>query len=217
MLLSFAYFAFGAILRLLVGGRRGEFDKDIELIVLRHRLTVLRRRGERPKLKPADRAFIAALARLLPYQRRHRLAVTPQTLLRWHRELVRRRWTQSPVRPGRPALDAQLQQLVLRLARENPRWGVSADRRRAAEARLRPSGSLTRSRCKSGESESATELMNPTSSIRSGNVFVHPTARVHVWGKAPSRVQRIQKRVTLSGELPESLCAAQGSAECAQP
>src|SRR6266545_1698035 len=173
MLLSFAYFAFGAILRLLVGGRRREFDKDIELIVLRHQLTVLRRRGERPKLKPADRAFIAALARLLPYQRRHRLAVTPQTLLRWHRELVRRRWTQSPVRPGRPALDAQLQQLVLRLARENPRWGVSADRRRAAEARLRPSGSLTRSRCKSGESESATELMNPTSSIRSGNVFVH--------------------------------------------
>ena len=84
MLLSFAYFAFGAILRLLVGGRRGEFDKDIELIVLRHQLTVLRRRGERSKLKPADRAFIAALARLPPYQRRHRLAVTPQTLLRWH-------------------------------------------------------------------------------------------------------------------------------------
>jgi putative transposase len=122
MLLSFAYFAFGAILRLLVGGRRGEFDKDIELIVLRHQLTVLRRRGEHPKLKPADRAFIAALARLLPYQRRHRLAVTPQTLLRWHRELVRRKWT-SPARPGRPALDPELQQLVLRLARENPRWG----------------------------------------------------------------------------------------------
>jgi putative transposase len=123
MLLSFAYFAFGAILRLLVGGRRGEFDKDIELIVLRHQLTVLRRRGERPKLKPADRAFIAALARLLPYQRRHRLAVTPQTLLRWHRELVRRKWTQSPAKPGRPALDDEVRQLVLRLARENPRWG----------------------------------------------------------------------------------------------
>jgi putative transposase len=71
MLLSFAYFAFGAILRLLIRGRRGEFDKDIELIVLRHQLTVLRRRGQRPKHKPADRAFIAALARLLPYQRRH--------------------------------------------------------------------------------------------------------------------------------------------------
>jgi hypothetical protein len=51
------YFAFGAILRPLVGGRRGELDKGLELIVLRHQLTVLRRRGERPKLKPADRAF----------------------------------------------------------------------------------------------------------------------------------------------------------------
>jgi putative transposase len=89
---------------------------------LRHQLAVFRRRGERPKLRPADRAFIAALARLLPYQRRHRLALTPQTLLRWH-ELVRRKWTQRAGRPGRPPLDAELRELVLRLARENPRWG----------------------------------------------------------------------------------------------
>src|SRR6266542_5528252 len=123
MLLSFAYFAFGAILRLLVGGRRREFDKDIELIVLRHQLTVLRRRGERPKLRPADRAFITALARLLPYQRRHGLVVTPQTLLRWHRELVRRKWTQPGCKPGRPAIDPHVRQQVLRLGRENPRWG----------------------------------------------------------------------------------------------
>jgi putative transposase len=123
MLLSFAYFAVGAVLRLLAEGRRRELDKDIELIVLRHQLMVLRRRGKRPKFKPADRAFIAALARLLPCQRRHGLAVTPQTLLRWHRELVRRKWTQSPARPGRPGLDAELRELVMRLARENPRWG----------------------------------------------------------------------------------------------
>jgi hypothetical protein len=84
---------------------------------------VLRRRGEHPKLKPADRAFIAALARLPPHRRRHRLALTPQTLLRWHRELVRRKWTQPAGRPGRPQFDAEVQALVLRLARENPRSG----------------------------------------------------------------------------------------------
>ena len=125
MIVSFAYFAFGAILRLLVGGRRGELDKDIGLIVLRHQLAVLRRRGELPRLKPADRAFIAALARLLPFQRRRGLGVTPQTLLRWHRELVRRKWTQFPARPGRPAIDAELREPVLGLARENPRWAIS--------------------------------------------------------------------------------------------
>jgi len=91
--------------------------------VLRHQLAVLRRRGERPRLKPADLAFIAALARLLPHQRRHRLGVTPQTLLRWHRELVRRKWTQSAARSGRPALNGELRERVLRLGRESPRWG----------------------------------------------------------------------------------------------
>ncbi len=84
---------------------------------------MLGRRGERPKLRPADRAFITALARLLPYQRRHGLVVTPQTLLRWHRELVRRKWTQPGCKPGRPAIDPHVRQQVLRLGRENPRWG----------------------------------------------------------------------------------------------
>jgi putative transposase len=104
-------------------GRRSEFANDVELLVLRHQLVVLGRQERRPMLRPADRALLAALARLLPPLRRHSLFVTPQTLLRWHRELVRREWTQPQRAIGRPPIDRRLRELVLRIARENPRWG----------------------------------------------------------------------------------------------
>jgi hypothetical protein len=123
MVFSFLYLAFRAVLGALVRSRRGLDVKDIELLVLRHELEVLRRQVGQPKLGAADRALLAAAACHLPRRARRARLVTPRTLLRWHRALVRRKWRQPSGRRGRPPLAAEVRELVLRLARDNPRWG----------------------------------------------------------------------------------------------
>jgi putative transposase len=123
MALSFLYLAVRGLLGALVRSRRGLDVKDIELLVLRHELAILRRQVARPKLGMADRALLAAAAVHLPRPQRTLLLVTPRTLLRWHYALVRRKWRQQARRPGRPPLSQEIRELVIRLARENPRWG----------------------------------------------------------------------------------------------
>jgi hypothetical protein len=97
--------------------------KDVEIAVLRHQLAVVGRQVNRPRYTVADRMVLASLARLLPRERWRVFLVTPATLLRWHRELVARRWTYPLTGRGRAGLPEATVELVVRLARENPRWG----------------------------------------------------------------------------------------------
>src|SRR5664279_3790426 len=126
-MLSLVYLVARTLVRLLVSaGPAGRADgsKDLEILVLRHQLRVLQRTASPPRLRTIDRALLLAASRVLPRERWVAFLVTPATLLRWHRELVRRKWTYRRTgRPGRPRIDAAIRTLILRLARENPRWG----------------------------------------------------------------------------------------------
>jgi hypothetical protein len=123
MALSFLYLLTRRLLGLLLGRFQSEHAKDVEIAVLRHQLKVLRRQVKPPELRPADRALLALLSRALPRWRWSIFLVTPDTILRWHRRLVTRKWTQPSRRGGRPPLADHVVALILRLARESPRWG----------------------------------------------------------------------------------------------
>jgi putative transposase len=122
LLWSLCYVVLRRVLQLVALRFRSDEFKELEIVVLRHELAVLRRQVRPPQLRDADRLFLAAASRLLPRTRWRSFVVTPTTLLRWHRRLVARRWT-YPGRVGRPPIGGEIRELVLRLARENPRWG----------------------------------------------------------------------------------------------
>ena len=98
-------------------------SKDLEIIVLRHQLAVLRRQIDRPELTDSDRSLLGAIAAALARPSRTGWLVTPDTLLRWHRRRIVGHWTQPQRPPGRPSTSAELRRLALRLAAENPTWG----------------------------------------------------------------------------------------------
>ena len=119
------YLAFARLASWLVLLARSSAAKDVEILVLRHEVAVLRRTSRPPRLGWADRAVFAALIRLLPAELRGCRLVTPGTVLRWHRRLVRWRWHQAPAQSGRPPIASEIVALVVRLARENPTWGYT--------------------------------------------------------------------------------------------
>src|SRR2546423_3416327 len=123
LILSFGSMILRQMLQLVLLALRGDRANEVEILVLRHQVAVLRRQVRRLDLEPADRAVLAGLSRLLPRVRWAAFFVTPATLLRWHRRLIARRWTYSSRSLGRPSATAQVRELVLRLARENPSWG----------------------------------------------------------------------------------------------
>jgi putative transposase len=117
------YLLLRRVLGLFRSNVRSVAEAELEIAVLRHQLAILRRQVKRPVYRSSDKALLAAASRLLPREAWHWFLVRPETLLRWHRQLVARKWTRPHRRPGRPAIDPDTKSLVLRLARENPRWG----------------------------------------------------------------------------------------------
>jgi hypothetical protein len=120
---SFLYRLVRRVVELVGIHRMDGVAKDAEILVLGQQLAVLSRQVVRRRFSWSDRALVATPARRVPRARWAALLVTPETILRWHRALVRRRWRYPHRRPGRPPLRHQKVELIVRLAKENPRWG----------------------------------------------------------------------------------------------
>ena len=142
MLFSLLYFL---VRRLLGVGSRRQDQNDIELLVLRHQVKVLQRQVARPRLSRLDRVLLAAASTSLPRGSWSSFIVRPETLLRWHRELVRKKWTYRRMgQPGRPPIDPDARDLIVRLGRENPRWGYQRIRGELRKLGIRISATTVR-------------------------------------------------------------------------
>ena len=123
MLVSGLYVVVRRLLEFVVLLGRGDRAKELEILVLRHELSILRRQVSQPRFEPQDRLLLAALSRMLPRHLWNAFSVRPETLLAWHRRLVARRRTHAHARAGRPPINQDVRELILRLARENSSWG----------------------------------------------------------------------------------------------
>jgi hypothetical protein len=160
------YLVVRTLVRLIVSaGQAGRADgsKDLEIFVLRHQLRVLRRTAGPPRLRPIDRFLLAAASRIIPRDRWVAFLVTPSTLLRWHRELVKRKWTYRRMgRTGRPPIDPAIRALILRLARENPRWGCVRVQGELRKLGLRASATTVRTLLRAARLGPAPRRAGPT-------------------------------------------------------
>jgi putative transposase len=160
MLFSLLYFLIHRLLG--VGGRRAD-EKDIELLVLRHQVKVLQRQVKRPRLNRRDRVLLAAASRAMTKTSWSSFIVRPETLLRWHRELVRKKWTYRRTgHPGRPPVDADVRDLVVRLGRENPRWGYQRIRGELLKLGIRISATTVRTTLLRAGLDPAPRRIGPT-------------------------------------------------------
>jgi len=120
---SLLYMVLRRLLGIFSSKDRADAQVQLENLVLRHQVAILRRQVKRAVYSRRDRALLAAASRILPRNRWNTFLVRPETLLRWHKGLVARKWTRPHRRPGRPAIDPEVRRLILLMAKENSRWG----------------------------------------------------------------------------------------------
>jgi putative transposase len=163
LLYAFAYFLLRHALRLITGGPNELVSIEVEVVVLRHQLKVLKRQVGKPRLRRRDRLLMAAISRVFPRTRWSSFLVSPQTLLRWHRELVRRKWTFRRRRVGgRPPIPDAVRELILRMGRENPRWGCIRIRGELAKLGIRVSATKIRTLLRANGLEPTPRRNGPT-------------------------------------------------------